>query len=117
MAIINGLEQVIRKYQIDYTITRKGNKSIVDGKPVYILQTFTTQMFVNTAKKEDAEFMIDVGLTKTNLLKIRLLKSATEIKIGDEFIFAGTKYRVLKEKEYQGNSLNFRAFYAVVVDE
>lgn len=115
MYYFNSLQDNFVKLMLPYNVTSYGETEMVAGKPVKkrIIQR-DVNLFVNTAKKEDVDFVDTIGYDDKNIVKIRILKSSTYmLEINDEIVYNGKNYRVLREKAYQDNMASFRVFYAI----
>ncbi len=116
MAFIK-LKSVVDRLAIPYTITRKIGNVITDqdGNPVYTSSSFTINMLCTRVKKSDMEWdeSTTVGNQSNLYLNVRLNKSQTKLIENDYFSFNGEVFRIMKEKPYQDNALDFYSYIAL----
>lgn len=114
----NNLQDNFIKLMLPYTVITYGDTTMIAGKPTKSkIEVEGVMLFVNTAKKEDVDFVNAIGYDEKNIIKIRILKSESYMfKKHDEITYNGKQYKVIKEKAYQDNISNFRIFYAITTE-
>lgn len=116
MAFIQ-LKNVINRLAIPYQILRKvGNvETDENGIPVYTDNTFSVNMLCTRIKKSDMEWdeSTTVGNQSNVYLNVRVNKNQTKLLENDYFTFGNETFRIMKEKPYQDNTLDFYTYVAL----
>lgn len=85
-------DRLLPKYGAEYSVTRIGATTVVNGKEV----TEPDQIFSGTGVKTDYQpYEIDGSLIKTGDIRI-VFQADPEIKIGDLVTVDGAQYRVVQ---------------------
>jgi len=108
------MREIVSDNSENYTLTRKSEGSFdeyqnwVDGSET----TLSTRFMVTTANKSDYK-LFNMGSLTFQLIKIRQMKDETnQIKLGDTFQFNDYNFKIVREKLYSSETLNFKVWYA-----
>lgn len=106
-----NMSSLLNQTKAEYEITRT-SKAIVKGVSTSTGNTtFTTNMTVTNAKKDD---LITLGMGNTTKLgvKVRVLNSDVAVAVGDKFNFQGNRFEITRPRPYAEGITDFKIFFA-----